>query len=324
MSRTPPPLGPGGEFDIIRRVLKDATPPGPEIALGSGDDCALIRHGDGFLALSVDLSVEGGHFVSDWGTPELIGERAVRIAISDLAAMSAEPLATLVSLNTPRTAGSGLAERIFRGCLAATEACGAAHIGGDLSHAADAIVIDVTALGKVVEPLLRSTARPGDALWVTGRLGAAAAAVRAWKAGGKPKDRWRRRFWEPPPRIEEARWLARAGASAAIDLSDGLLADSGHIAAASGIGLEIDWEAVPAAPEIETEIALAGGEDYELLVAAPRDIFTDDTTAEFELTFGVPLTRVGRAVSGSGVRVFRAGQEIEAASPGFDHFGDEG
>ncbi len=318
-----PPLGPGAEFDIIRRVLKDAVPPGADVALGSGDDCALIRHGDGFLALSVDLAVEGGHFIADWGTPELIGERAVRAAISDLAAMAAKPFATLIALNTPRSAGPGLAERIARGCLAATEGCGAAHIGGDLSHAADTIVIDVVALGQVESPLLRSAARPGDELWVTGSLGAAAAAVREWKAGGKPRDAWRRRFWEPQPRVAEAAWLAERGASAAIDLSDGLFADAGHVAAASGIGIEIDWSAVPAADGVETELAMAGGEDYELLVAVPHGILDDELIAEFRKAFGIPLTRVGRAVAGSAVRVFRDGAEVEIDSMGFDHFKGE-
>ncbi|HSG82017.1 MAG TPA: thiamine-phosphate kinase [Gemmatimonadota bacterium] len=317
---TLPPLGPGAEFDIIRRVLKDALPPGAEVALGSGDDCALIRHGDGFLALSVDLSVEKGHFIADWGTPELIGERAVRAAISDLAAMAARPFATLISLNTPRTAGPGLAERIARGCLAATEQCGAAHIGGDLSHASDTIVIDVVALGHVKDPLLRSRARPGDELWVTGSLGAAAAAVRTWQAGGKPRDAWRRRFWEPRPRIAEAIFLAGAGASAAIDLSDGLLADAGHIAAASGVGIEIDWDSVPVAADVEVELALAGGEDYELLVAVPGGILNDERLNEFNKALGISLTRVGRTVAGSGVRVFRDGAEVTVESRGYDHF----
>jgi thiamine-monophosphate kinase len=317
------PLGPGSEFDIIRRILKDAASPGPQVALASGDDCALINKGDGgYLAVSVDLSVQDAHFVIEWGTPELIGERAVRAAHSDVAAMAAQPFGTLVSLNVPGKSGPSLAERVAIGCRAAAEQLGAPLIGGDLSHGGASLVVDVVALGVVEKPLLRSGARPGDEIWVTGELGAAAAAVRAWKAGESPTNRWRRAFWEPGSRIGEAVFLAEAGASAAIDLSDGLLADAAHIAAASGVGIEIDWDAVPAAENVETELALAGGEDYELLVAVPGGILNDEKIADFASFFGIPLSRVGRTVSGSGVRVFRDDAEVELDSMGFDHFVD--
>ena len=114
------PLGPGAEFDIIRRILKDAAPPGPEVALGSGDDCALIRAGDSrYLAVSVDLTVQQAHFLLDWGTPELVGGRAVRASVSDLAAMAAEPLGVLVALNVPAEAEPELAEQVGAGCLSA-------------------------------------------------------------------------------------------------------------------------------------------------------------------------------------------------------------
>ena len=318
---SPTPLGPGSEFDIIRRVLKDAVPPGPQVALASGDDCALIHKGDGgYLAISVDLSVQDAHFIMEWGTPELIGERAVRAAHSDVAAMAAQPIGTLVSLNVPEESGPSLAERVAAGCRAAAEQLGAPLIGGDLSHGGGSLVVDVIALGVVEKPLVRSGARPGDEIWVTGKLGAAAAAVRAWKAGENLKNEWRRRFWEPGSRIAEAVFLAEAGASAAIDLSDGLLADAGHVAAASGVGIEIDFDAVPVAEDVETELALAGGEDYELLVAVPGGVLNDEKVADFASFFGIPLSRVGRTVSGSGVRVFHDGVEVELESMGFDHF----
>jgi thiamine-monophosphate kinase len=315
------PLGPGAEFDIIRRILKDAAPPGPDIALASGDDCALLRAGDlRYLAVTVDLTVEGAHFRLDWGTPELVGGRAVRASVSDLAAMAAEPVGVLVALNVPAEAEPGLAEQVGAGCSSAAAALGAALIGGDLSRGGSAIALDVAALGLVERPLLRSGARPGDELWVTGRLGAAAAAVGAWKTGAPIPEEWYERFWRPEPRLEEARWLAERGASAGIDLSDGLVADAGHISAASDVAIEIDWEAVPAAAGVEPGLALSGGEDYELLVAAPGGIFSAEQVSEFERTFGIPLTRVGRAVTGIGVRVFRDGEDVELDSAGHDHF----
>ena len=318
MSATP--LGPGAEFDVIRRVLKGAVAPGSMVALGAGDDCALIKSGDGYLAVTVDLFVEGVHFLDSWGTPELVGRRAVLAAISDLAAMAAQPLAVLVSLSVPGDWGPELAERVGVGCRDAAQELGAALVGGDLSHGGPQLALDVAALGQVDSPLLRSGARPGDELWVTGSLGAAAGAVRAWKSGGSVDEMWRQRFWAPTPRLGEARWLADRGASAAIDLSDGLVADAGHLAAASGVGVEIDGAEVPTAPGADAASALAGGEDYELLVAVPGGILSEETVAEFSRTFAIPLTRVGRAVSGGGVRVFHDGEEVELASLGYDHF----
>jgi len=318
------PLGPGAEFDIIRTVLKDAIAPGSMVALGAGDDCALLRAGDHHLAITVDLLVEGVHYEAAWGSPEEIGGRAVRAAISDLAAMAADPVAVLISLSLPAGQGAELATRIGRGCRSIAEGFGAALIGGDLARGGSQLTLDVAAVGSVRDPLLRSGARPGDEVWVSGALGAAAAAVAGWKAATEVHDAWRERFWRPVPRLREARWLADRGAAAAIDLSDGLLADAGHVAAASGVGIEIDWAAIPVAPGVDTELALGGGEDYELLVAVPCDILSLKATAEFQQTFGVPLTRVGRAVTGTGVRVFRDGAEVHVGSRGFDHFKDLG
>ncbi len=314
------PLGPGAEFDVIRRILNDAAPTGGRVALAAGDDCALIEAGDGFRAVSVDLSVEGAHFRSEWGGPERAGRRATLAALSDLAAMAAEPIAVLVSIALPKGAAPEVAERIGRACRTAAEENGAALIGGDLSRGGTALALDVAVLGTVAKPTLRDGVRPGDELWVTGELGAAAAAVRAWTAGQAVPEAWQERFWSPTPRWREARWLSERGAAAGIDLSDGLLADAGHLAAASGVGIEIDLAAVPAAAGVAAELALGGGEDYELLVAFPGDILNAEATREFERTFRIPLTRVGRAVAGAGVRVFRDGEEVELGSRGFDHF----
>lgn len=318
---TSTPLGPGVEFDVIRRVLNGAAAPGSMVALGAGDDCALIESGEGYLAVTVDLFVEGVHFLTSWGAPELVGRRAVLAAISDLAAMAARPLAVLVSVSVPGDEGPELAERIGAGCREAAEELGASLVGGDLSHGGGQLALDVAALGQVGIPLLRSGVRPGDEIWLTGGgLGGAAAAVRGWKAGAAVSEVWRERFWAPTPRIREARWLSEQGASAAIDVSDGLVADAGHLAAASGVGIEIDWGGVPLAPGVEAELALTGGEDYELLVAVPGGILSEQAVSEFERAFGIPVTRVGRAVSGCGVRVFRDGEEVRLASSGYDHF----
>ena len=318
MSSTP--LGPGAEFDLIRRILKDAAPSNPRVALAAGDDCALIEAGEGYLALTVDMSLEGVHFVTVWGDRERAGRRAVLAAGSDLAAMAARPLAVLLSLSMPAEESVDAAERVGRSCRLAAEEFGATLIGGDVSRGGAGLVIDVTVLGEVTDPLLRSGARPGDDLFLTGRLGAAAAAVRAWREGREPAAGWVERFWNPQPRIREALWLCERGARAAIDLSDGLVADAAHVAAASGVAAELDWDAVPAADGVETTLALSGGEDYELLAAVPVGILDAAGISDFERTFGLPLTRVGRVVSGSGVRVFRHGEEVRVSASGFDHF----
>ena len=314
------PLGPGGEFDIIRGILDGANAARPPVALAAGDDCALIACADGYLALGCDLTVEGVHYLTGWGGDRRVGRRAVLAAISDLAAMAANPLAVLVAINVPAGATVATMEAIGRGARDAAAEHGAALIGGDISRGGAGIAIDVTAVGEVTEPLLRSRARPGDELFVTGRLGGAAAAVRAWKRDEAPREEWEGRFWDPRPRVAEALWLRARGVPAAIDLSDGLIADAGHLAAASGVALEIDADAVPADAGVDVALAITGGEDYELLAAAPPDILGERDISEFEREFGTPLTRVGRAASGSGVRVFRGGEEVKVDTEGFDHF----
>lgn len=315
------PLGPGAEFDVIRRILKDAASSAPPVAVGPGDDCALIEStGDRCLAVSVDLTVEGVHFQRSWGSEDQVGGRAVRVALSDLAAMAAEPLAVLVAVSVPDAQAARVAEAVGLGCRRAAEEFGVPLVGGDLTRGAAEVGVYVAALGWVAQPLLRSGARPGDELWVTGELGAAGAAVRAWTSASAPDEAWCDRFWRPQPRLAAARWLRDNGAVAAIDLSDGLLADAGHIAAASGVALEIDFRALPVGPGVEAELALSGGEDYELLVTFPRGILGKDSVSAFRETFGIPLTRVGRAAVGTGVRVCCDGEELQLASGGFDHF----
>lgn len=319
-----PHLGPGREFDLIREMLADVAAAGPDVALAGGDDCALVRAGDRLLALSLDLSIEGVHFRRDWGEPEQIGGRAVRAAASDLAAMAAAPVGVLVALGLPAGAGRDLAIPLARGAREAAESLDLTLLGGDLSRGGTVLMIDVTAVGSVERPLLRSGVRPGDELWVTGRLGAAAAAVTAWNSGRTPTAVQRERFWRPMPRLKEARWLADRGAAAAIDLSDGLAGDAGHLAAASGVAIELDSVAVPRAEGVDLEAALSGGEDYELLVAVPVGRLNAAEVTEFQDRFGALLTRVGRAVVGEGVRVFTDGDELRLARAGYDHFAEDG
>jgi thiamine-monophosphate kinase len=308
--------------------------PEPEagVRVGPGDDCAVLDPDGQSWAVTVDMSVEDVHFRRAWLEPEEIGWRAGAAAVSDLAAVAARPVAVLLALALPeRDASAESARALTRGVAAAAGSVGATLVGGDLTRSPGPLVLDVVALGRAPEPVLRDGGRPGDELWVTGRLGAAGAAVRAWEDGGTPAAALRRAFAHPVPRVAEALWLAETGAlRALVDLSDGLAGDAGHVAAASGCAAVLDEAAIPVAAGLEglgggaaeaLDLALTAGEDYELCLAAePGGL--GPRVAEFEARFGVRLTRVGRLAEGAGVALQRADGSGRVALDGaYSHFG---
>lgn len=305
-------MGAGAEFDAIRQLLAQW---GPHSA-GAGDDAAMLDvPGGEQLAASVDTSVENVHFRRAWFTPAEIGERAVTAALSDLAAMGALPLGVLIALALPepwRDKLSGLAE----GIGLAVSAAGTRVVGGNLSAGTE-LSITTTVLGHTRAPLRRDGVRASDLVYATGRLGGPGAALSALLAGRTPDAAHRDRFVHPVARIAEGRWLAAAGVVAAIDVSDGLLADAGHLAAASGVGIELDLGAIPLVPGVAPRDALGSGEEYELLIAAPGAL----DARVFEERFGIPLTAIGRAVAGhpGTVEVLDAGRRV-AGARGHDHF----
>jgi thiamine-monophosphate kinase len=327
------PLGAGAEFDLIRALLAATPEPGAGVLVGPGDDCALLEGGPEPWAITVDMSVEGVHFRRDWIDAEEIGWRATAAALSDLAAVAAQPVAVLLALGLPeRDARAEASVALTRGAAAAAAAVGAAIVGGDLTRSPGPLIVDVVALGRAPRPVLRDGGRPGDELWVTGRLGAAGAAVRAWESGARPADELRAEFAHPEPRVAEARWLADTGAvRALVDLSDGLAGDVGHVAAASGCGARLVGASVPVAPGVEAvaggpaealRLALGAGEDYELCLAAEPGALAP-LVAEFESRFDLPLTRVGRLLEGAGVTLERADGTTVPLAGGWSHF-DEG
>jgi len=322
-------LGEGAEFDVIRRVLKHARSrmaghaSDPRIRIGPGDDCAVV---DG-LALTLDLSIEGIHFRRDWLDDEPCGYRATAAAVSDLAAMAALPMGVLAGVAAP---DGGTAEAVMRGVADACATLGAELLGGDVSRSPGPVVIDIAAVGSCDRPVARSGAHPGDELWVTGSLGGAATAVAEWLAGRVPSDAARAAYARPAPRLAEASWLAERGIpSALIDLSDGLLGDASHIAAASGLRAVIEAERVPvheaaAGRADAVELALRGGEDYELCFAATPDTVPPHL-AEFAARFGSALTRVGRLEPGEGVMLRDAdGTMSQPGALGYRHFAEGG
>jgi thiamine-monophosphate kinase len=203
------------------------------------------------------------------------------------------------------------------GVAAAARDVGARVLGGDLTRS-DCYLVDVCVLGTAARPVRRRGARGGDGVWVTGALGGAALALERFRAGAGPSGPLRQRFAHPEPRIAAGRWLARRGARAMIDVSDGLAADAQHLARASGVALELELERIPCWPGVGPRDAVRSGEEYELLVALPRRFAARDAAA-FEHAHGLVLTRIGRCATGAGVRLTEGGAIVPAPS-GFDHF----
>ena len=275
------------------------------VRLGIGDDCALLRPRAGEeLAVTTDLSIQGGHFRLDWHPPESVGHRTLARGLSDLAAMGARPVAAFLSLGLPRelTVAQGKSAawvtRFLDGLLALAAEHRVPLAGGDLAESPIAIA-DIVLTGSVPQgrALLRSSTRPGDSIYVTGSLGGAAAELAALEksptsfagdlAGGKPAP-----HLYPQPRVAQGLWLRKRGlASAAMDLSDGLSTDLAHLCEESGVAAEVDAAALPMGPGATLEMALHGGEDYELLFTAPEKAKIPKRIE------GVAVTAIGRIVA---------------------------
>jgi thiamine-monophosphate kinase len=336
-------LGRGGEFDLIRRFVDaegstDAA--STDVAVGPGDDAAVLR--DGWV-VTTDLSVEDVHFRRSWLSDEEIGRRSAAVALSDLAAMAATPVAVLVSIAAPRArapeaavgpeqSGTVDLEALNRGLRAVAESLGAAVVGGDLSRSPGPLFVDVVALGRTAWPVQRDGAEPGDDVWVTGTLGGSAAAVELWESGEPPPDELRAAYATPEPRIEAACCLVEQEVvDALIDLSDGLAGDAGHLAAASGVKIVLDETALPVEPvvvrrfgvEHGRELALHGGEDYELCFVTDPGVVDPEY---FRSKYGLSLTRVGTVEEldegqepGVWLRT-ASGEVVELKRGGWDHW----
>lgn len=317
-----------GEFDLIARYF---TRPVRRNALGVGDDCALLQPRPGMqLAVSTDMLVEGRHFLSTV-EPRRLGHKALAVNLSDLAACGAQPLAFTLSLALPRIDEAWLAG-FAQGMLALADAHDCELVGGDTTRGP--LCINITVFGEVPagQALLRSGARAGDDLWVSGTLGDARLALDALRGtltlAPDLLAAARRRLEQPDPRV--ALGLALRGiATAAIDISDGLLGDLGHVLRQSRVGASIDDAAAAGllalrgqlalAEEAVRELVLAGGDDYELAFTAPqarRSAVEDAGRAS-----ATRVTRIGAIVATPGLRLLDPrGAELPANFAGFDHF----
>jgi thiamine-monophosphate kinase len=315
MSDTPSiALGPGREFASIARWVRQW---GPR-AHGIGDDAAILDVPNGTqLVVSTDTSTEDVHFRKLWLSPSEIGWRAAMAALSDLAAMGADPLGVLIALSAPPSWDAAL-DDVLRGVGDACAAARAPIIGGDTTRG-PVLTLGITVLGTTRAPMRRDGARAGNTLYVTGSLGGPGAALRAWLADAQvPRATHRARFAHPVARLGMGAWCAANGATAAIDISDGLVADAGHLAAASNQRIVIELGSIPVLGGVSTRDALVSGEEYELLVCAPAGL----ECAASDARIGT-LTPIGRVFAPtpaerSGVEV-RDGLHRVDPPPGYDH-----
>ena len=320
-----------GELALIAKIRQLAAEvPAPRVTRGIGDDCALLRTYPGEeLAITTDFSIEGRHFKQEWHTPECIGYRALARGLSDLAAMGAKPVAAFLSLAVPKklTVAKGKQpswmERFYEGMLALGADEGAPLAGGDLSESS-LVVADVMLVGSVPrgKGLLRSGARAGDKLYVTGALGAGLLGLRILegerRVSQEAEDEALHRHFYPQPRIAQGVAL-RGVASAAMDLSDGLSTDLARLCEESGVAAEVDAVKLPRTMEATLAEALHGGDDYELLFTAPAK-----RRVAKEIR-GVAVTEIGRVVARrkglATVTLVDGKKKSPLDAKGWEHFG---
>ena len=313
----------------VRRMAKRKQ--NPAVPVGIGDDCAVLRIAgrrgqEKDTLVTTDFTLEGIHFRRDWHPAESVGQRCLTRGLSDIAAMGGEPVAAFLSLALPRDLPQGWVDRFARSLIALAERHGVPLAGGDTAESPNGILADIVVVGSVPKgrAILRSGARPGDRIYVSGDLGGSAAAVSQMRKNPKrklnPRD-YPQHFF-PEPRIELGRILREKGlASAMIDTSDGLSTDLAHICEESGVGAEIQAEAIPLARvgkpsrEVDLQLALHGGEDYELLFTAPRSQRTPSRIA------GIPITNIGHITRQREVFLMNsAGVGLELRPQGWEHF----
>ncbi|MDE1949586.1 MAG: thiamine-phosphate kinase [Burkholderiales bacterium] len=314
-----------GEFELIEKYFNR---PARRAALGVGDDCALIEPDPGMqLAISCDMLVEGRHFLSTVA-PQRLGHKALAVNLSDLAACGAEPLAFTLALALPRADEAFLAP-FAQGLFALAERHGCELVGGDTT--AGPLNLAITVFGQLPagQALLRSGARPGHDIWVSGRLGDARLALEVFRGRvslpGDEFEQVRRAMECPEPRV--ALGLALRGlATSAIDLSDGLVGDLGQVMRRSGVGATIEVDALPRSdilaaqgPLLQRECLLAGGDDYELLFTAPRS--RREAVLEAAAAANTEVSRCGTIDAGEALRVVDArGAVVAMPWQGYDHF----
>ncbi|ESQ14412.1 MAG TPA: thiamine-phosphate kinase [Chromatiaceae bacterium] len=317
------------EFDLIRTCLTGIGALRDDVPIDVGDDCALLHvPADRELAVSIDTLVSGVHFLADCA-PEALGHKSLAVGLSDLAAMGAEPAWATLALSLPSTDADWLAA-FARGFDALARAQGVRLVGGDLTRGPLSITVQVHGFVPAGHALRRDGARPGDLVCVSGALGDAGLALQHVQ-NGEPVDAYLLdRLQRPTPRVALGE-LLRGVATAAIDVSDGLAADLGHILVASGCGARIELDRLPLADQVagvitanmarggDWDLPLASGDDYELCFTMPPEHAPE--LAVIAAAAGCPLTRIGEIDRRPGLRfVLADGQPWQPQQTGYDHF----
>jgi thiamine-monophosphate kinase len=323
---------PAREKTVIAQIrLAAARSRNSAIRTGMGDDCAVLRLSRHMgkpldTLITTDFTLEGVHFGRDWHAPESVGHRCLTRGLSDIAAMGGDPVAVFLSLALPQDLPQSWVNRFIAGLIGLAEKYSVTLAGGDTAESPNGILADIIVLGTVPtgEALLRSTARPGDLVYVTGALGGSAAAVLQMQNNPKRKlhpDNYSHHFF-PEPRIRLGRVLREKKlASAMIDTSDGLSTDLAHICEESGVGAELQAEAIPRASvgkpprRVDLQLALHGGEDYELLFTARPGKRIPSTVA------GAPITQIGKVIRGRKIFLTQEDRTARELAPqGWEHF----
>jgi len=313
---------PKSEKGLIRRIRRLAAG-GSAVVTGIGDDAAVLRIPPRHeLLVTTDFTIEKVHFQREWHRPEVVGWRCLTRGLSDIAAMGGEPQAAFLSLALGDDVPQKWVEGFLRGLLELANKHKVPLAGGDTAQSAGGIQADIVVVGSVPKgkAVLRSGAKHGDQIYVTGDLGGSAMALARLREG-LPLGAERARHFRPEPRVEVGRWLREHGIpSAMIDVSDGLSTDLEHICEESGVGADIEIDAIPRARAghgqgkfVALEYALNGGDDYELLFTSSRPV-----PAKVK---GVPITRIGRTTASPGMRLIdAAGKVTPLEARGWEHF----
>jgi thiamine-monophosphate kinase len=304
------------EFELIARLCANL-PKSRRTILGVGDDCAIIAPSVARQLITIDSMVEDVHFKHAWTTPEALGARALTVNLSDIAAMGGTPTTCVINLAVRPGLDYRFFERLYAGLRQAASAARVDVVGGNVTRAAQ-LSITIALIGEASDGVMRrDQARAGDSIFVTGTVGDAGLGLQILngevRAKGTVREFLINRFRAPTARLEAGRKLARLRpVPSAIDLSDGLWQDLGHILQASGVGAEVAAETLPLSPAYravmgnDPRLALTGGDDYELLFCT-RTVLSP---AALSRRLGVPVTRIGQIVKRRGARLFREGQLI--------------
>ncbi len=318
---------PLSEFELIDWIASQ-TASCDRLRLGIGDDCAIYAPAaDEDLLTSTDLLIEDIHFKRQWTTLYQLGRKAAAVNISDIAAMGGRPQAVFLAIARPKTLDDGEIKELISGFIYELRQHGAVLAGGDTCASPGPLLLAVTVQGTVAgkQAICRGGAGDGDAIYVSGTLGDSALALQMLQQGRSLPADLAERFHQPAARVELGCRLAdQQLATAMLDVSDGLLADLGHMLAASGVGAELELDKIPLSPRFRQalerepdvlDLALSGGEDYELLFTSPLQDLAGRLGA-------VPaVTRIGTIVTPPGLRIYRAdGEPYQCRREGFDHF----